>query len=186
MQHEVGSIVEGKVTGITKFGAFVELEGGSVGMVHISEVSQSYVNDISEYLKEGETVKVKILNVGDDGKISLSIKRALPSNQNQGGFQRREGGRPTGGSPRNGGYNNNRSGGGAPNRNSSYGGGANRNASAGGHGGNFGGSRSTASSKDDSFEAMLSRFMKSSDDKISDMKQPERRRGYRKDSRDYN
>ena len=51
MQHEVGSIVEGKVTGITKFGAFVELEGGSVGMVHISEISQSYVNDINDYLK---------------------------------------------------------------------------------------------------------------------------------------
>ena len=63
MQHEVGSIVEGKVTGITKFGAFVELEGGSVGMVHISEISQSYVNDINDYLKEQQIVKVKILNI---------------------------------------------------------------------------------------------------------------------------
>lgn len=52
MPHEVGSIIEGKVTGITKFGAFVELDDGAVGMVHISEISQSYVNDISEHLKE--------------------------------------------------------------------------------------------------------------------------------------
>lgn len=76
--QEVGGIVEGKVTGITKFGAFVELEGGEVGMVHISEVSQSYVNDISEHLKEGQTVKVKVLSVNDDGKIALSIKKAIP------------------------------------------------------------------------------------------------------------
>lgn len=78
MQLEVGKIVEGKVTGITKFGAFVELSEGVTGMVHISEVASTFVKDINDHLKEGETVKVKILNVGDDGKISLSIKRALP------------------------------------------------------------------------------------------------------------
>ena len=71
-------IVEGKVTGITKFGAFVDLEDGKTGMVHISEVAPTYVNDIKDYLTEGQTVKVKILSIGEDGKISLSIKKALP------------------------------------------------------------------------------------------------------------
>lgn len=78
MDFEVGMIVEGKVTGITKFGAFVDLEEGKTGMVHISEVAPTYVNDIKDYLTEGQTVKVKILNIGEDGKISLSIKKALP------------------------------------------------------------------------------------------------------------
>ena len=71
-------IVEGKVSGITKFGAFVDLEGGKTGMVHISEVAPTYVNDIKDHLTEGQTVKVKVLSIGDDGKISLSIKKALP------------------------------------------------------------------------------------------------------------
>lgn len=60
MQVEIGEILEGKVTGITKFGAFVELPGGKTGMVHISEVSNSYVEDISQHLKEGDQVKVKV------------------------------------------------------------------------------------------------------------------------------
>jgi S1 RNA binding domain protein len=75
MQLEVGNILEGKVTGITKFGAFVELPGGRTGMVHISEVSSTYVKEISDYLKESQIVKVKILGIADDGKISLSIKK---------------------------------------------------------------------------------------------------------------
>ena len=76
MQLEVGSIVQGKVSGIAKFGAFVDLPDGKVGMVHISEVASVYVNDINEHLKEGQEVKVKVLSIGDDGKISLSIKKA--------------------------------------------------------------------------------------------------------------
>lgn len=79
MQLEVGSIVEGKVTGITKFGAFVELGGGKTGMVHISEVSTSYVKEISDHLAENQVVKVKILSVSDDGKVSLSIKKCMDS-----------------------------------------------------------------------------------------------------------
>lgn len=78
MQLEVGQILEGKVTGILKFGAFVDIGGGKSGMVHISEVANTYVNDINEHLKEGQTVKVKIVSIGDDGKIALSIKKALP------------------------------------------------------------------------------------------------------------
>lgn len=75
MQMEVGSVLEGKVTGIAPFGAFVELEGGKTGLVHISEVASEYVNDINEHLKEGQTVKVKIIGM-ENGKISLSIKKA--------------------------------------------------------------------------------------------------------------
>lgn len=82
MQLEVGSIVDGKVTGITKFGAFVELEGGKTGMVHISEVASAYVKEIRDYVTDGQQVKVKIMSIGDDGKISLSIKRvAEPSSR---------------------------------------------------------------------------------------------------------
>ncbi len=76
MQLEVGKIYEGKVTGITKFGAFVEIESGVTGMVHISEIANSFVNEIKDHIQEGQTVKVKVLTVGDDGKISLSIKKA--------------------------------------------------------------------------------------------------------------
>jgi len=75
MQLEVGSIIEGKVTGITKFGAFVELPGGKTGMVHISEVSTAYVKEISDHLSENQMVKVKIINITPDGKVSLSIKK---------------------------------------------------------------------------------------------------------------
>ncbi|MGN0518234.1 MAG: S1 RNA-binding domain-containing protein [Acutalibacteraceae bacterium] len=77
MQLEVGMIIEGKVTGITKFGAFVDLPDGKTGMVHISEVALTYVKEIKDHLQEGQTVKAKILSIGDDGKISLSIKKAL-------------------------------------------------------------------------------------------------------------
>ena len=69
MQLEVGKIYEGKVTGITKFGAFVELEPGTTGMVHISE-------EIKDHLTEGQSVKVRVLKLEDGGKISLSIKKA--------------------------------------------------------------------------------------------------------------
>ncbi len=73
---EIGAIVEGKVTGLTNFGAFVSLPDGKSGMVHISEVSNSFVKDIKEHLKEGQDVKVKVVNITDEGKISLSIKKA--------------------------------------------------------------------------------------------------------------
>ncbi len=76
MQLSVGDLVEGKVTGITNFGVFVDLPEGKTGMVHISEVARTYVNDINEHVKLGDTVKMKVLNISEDGKISLSIKRA--------------------------------------------------------------------------------------------------------------
>lgn len=76
MLLEVGQIIEGKVTGITAFGAFVQLPEGKTGLIHISEVAQEYVKDISSHLKENQTVRVKVLTIDPNGKISLSIKKA--------------------------------------------------------------------------------------------------------------
>lgn len=76
MVLEVGTIVDGVVTGLTNFGAFVSLPDNKSGMVHISEVSTEYVKDIKDHLSENQQVKVKILAIGDDGRISLSIRRA--------------------------------------------------------------------------------------------------------------
>ncbi len=80
MQIEVGSVVEGKITGIAAFGAFVELPNGKSGLVHISEVASEYVNDINQHLKEGQCVKVKVIGA-EKGKISLSIKQADGNNK---------------------------------------------------------------------------------------------------------
>lgn len=83
MKLEVGSILEGKITGITNFGVFVELPGGDTGMVHISEIASSFVKEIRDYVKEGQMVKVKVLNVGEKGKIALSMKQAIKKDENQ-------------------------------------------------------------------------------------------------------
>ena len=80
MELQVGSILEGKVTSITKFGAFVALEGGRSGLVHISEIANTFVNDVHDYLQEGQTVKVLVLST-KNGKINLSIKRTLPQQE---------------------------------------------------------------------------------------------------------
>lgn len=76
MSIEVGQKVSGKVTGVTHFGAFVELPEGKTGLVHISEVSATYVKDIATVLSVGQEVEVKVLSIADDGKISLSIRQA--------------------------------------------------------------------------------------------------------------
>lgn len=83
MEFKVGDIVEGKITAITSFGVFADIGDGKSGMVHISEVAKEYVNNISDHVKENDVVKMKILNIGEDGKISLSIKRALPPEKKQ-------------------------------------------------------------------------------------------------------
>ncbi len=77
MALEVGSIVEGRVTGITKFGAFVALEEEKSGLVHISEIANSFVSDVSQFVQLGQSVKVRVLSISPEGKINLSIKRAL-------------------------------------------------------------------------------------------------------------
>ncbi len=76
MQIEEGLVLRGKVSGLAAFGAFVELEDGKTGLVHISEVSNDYVDDISKHLTVGQSVKVKVISVDEKGKISLSIKKA--------------------------------------------------------------------------------------------------------------
>lgn len=83
MSIEVGNKLLGKVTGITDFGAFVKLPEGSTGLVHISEIADTYVKDIHDYLKVGDEVEVKVLNVGKDGKIGLSIKKAKADSKSQ-------------------------------------------------------------------------------------------------------
>ncbi|MBO9129418.1 S1 domain-containing RNA-binding protein [Bacillus sp. 165] len=82
MSIEVGSKVQGKVTGITNFGAFVELPGGSTGLVHISEVANNYVKDVNDHLKVGDEVEVKVISE-KDGKIALSIKKAIDKPEGQ-------------------------------------------------------------------------------------------------------
>lgn len=79
MGLEVGAVVEGKVTGITKFGAFVALSEGRSGLVHISEVANTYVNEVGDYLTVGQTVKVRVLSIAKDGKINLSVRQAAES-----------------------------------------------------------------------------------------------------------
>lgn len=99
MELGVGSIVDGRVTGITKFGAFVALPDGKSGLVHISEIAYSYVNEVSDYLREGQEVKVKIIGIDQTKRINLSIKQVEPPPQRpprQGGGSRpsRQGGSP--------------------------------------------------------------------------------------------
>ena len=76
MSIEVGNILPGKVTGITNFGAFVDLGNRKTGLVHISEVSNSYIKDIKDVLTVGDEVQVKVMEISGDGKVSLSIRRA--------------------------------------------------------------------------------------------------------------
>ena len=104
MEFGVGSILEGKVTGLTKFGAFVSLPEGKSGLVHISEIAYSYVNDVTDYLKEGQEVKVKVIGIDENGRINLSIKKAMDPPPRPAGQGRPMGGaRPAGGG-RSGGF----------------------------------------------------------------------------------
>ncbi|MDN5344255.1 MAG: binding domain protein [Clostridia bacterium] len=79
MSIAVGTVLEGVVSGITRFGAFVELPGGVTGLVHISEVADTYVKDVKDFIKEKDRVRVKVINIDEKGKIGLSIKRADPN-----------------------------------------------------------------------------------------------------------
>lgn len=89
---EIGSIVDGTVSGITNFGAFIALANGQTGLVHISEVADTYVRDVRDYLKEQDTVRVKVLSLDDRGRIALSIKQADPGYRRDVGRPRRSGG----------------------------------------------------------------------------------------------
>ena len=100
MELQVGSILEGKVTTITKFGAFVALEGGKSGLVHISEIANAFVNDVHDFVQEGQTVKVLVLSA-ENGKINLSIKKAQPQERPAPRTPRPAGANPA---PRSGGF----------------------------------------------------------------------------------
>ena len=158
MELEIGAIQEGKVTGITKFGAFVQLPGGASGLVHISEIANAYVNDVNDYLKVGDTVKVKILSVNETGKINLSIKQTQPSEPRQ----------PRAPRPAQNAQNTNRPAF-SPRPSNSYRAAAPRDGEVAGPSG------------DSSFEDKLKHFMQQSDSKISDSKiYADRRSGSRR------
>lgn len=159
MQLEIGKIYEGKVTGITKFGAFVEIESGTTGMVHISEVANTFVNEIKDHVTEGQTVKVKVLTVGDDGKISLSMKKAVeapPKKEFKKDFRNDKGRADFTRKPQ-----------------GAYGQGNNNNRSSRPQGGNPGYKADVWEPKkqqSENFEDMLSKFKQSSEEKQCDLK----------------
>ena len=153
MAIEVGNVFEGRVTGVKPFGAFVALPEGRVGMVHISEVSNEFVQDIAAVLHDGDTVKVQVINVAPDGKIALSIKRLLPPPPRQ----PREGRGPRPGAPRDGGRSGAPRGAGRPPRQP-------RDAAP-----RVWQPKAPAHSDNLSFEDMMSRFKSQSEEKMADL-----------------
>ena len=133
MAIELGSVVEGKVTRIMNFGAFVELEEKKVGLIHISEVADEYVNSVSDFLKEGDTVQAKVISIDNNGKIALSIKKLKQQQKQDAEKQFR--------TPKN-------------------------SKPATGRGGDFKPNRQTSAS----FEDKLSKFLKDSDERLTDLK----------------
>jgi S1 RNA binding domain protein len=195
MAIEVGTKLEGRVTGITHFGAFVELAEGVTGLVHISEIADNYVKDVNDHLKLEDRVMVKVINVDKDGKIGLSIKQtvdkpveerpARPERQGGGSYQ----GRPSGDRP---GFQGGRPGGGE--RSGPPGGGGGRpgggggggfNRGGGGGGGRGGFNKQQGGARPFSFEDKVSRFLKDSEERISSLKKnTESKRGGRGGRRD--
>ena len=165
MAIEVGSIVEGVVTGITNFGAFVELPEKKVGLVHISEVADEYVRDVHDFLEENQKIKVKVLSIDERGKIGLSIKA----------LEDKKAGTEAGGHASRGGHGSNdfhsspRPQGGRGPRDFHRG------------GGRFSGNpRMNAS-----FEDKLSKFLKDSDERLTDLRRKtDSKRGGRGSRRD--
>ena len=147
MQIETGAVVSGKITGITDFGAFVELDEGKTGLVHISEVGVGFVKDIKEHLKIGQEVKCKVISVSPDGKISLSIKKYLLENETgeeeKPQEQKKQYAKPK----------------------------------------TWQGQKPAATGEPQSFEDMMARFKQISNDKMSDLKKNDSKRGSRGYSR---
>lgn len=151
MELTVGAILEGKVKSITKFGAFVELSENKTGLVHISEITHAFVNDIREHLTEGQDVKVMVIGL-ENGKIDLSIRRTQPAPQrpSRGDRPAQNGPRPRqdGSKPRQEGFRP---------RQQTY--------------------TPPAEKAPQSFDDMLKQFMADSDSKISGLKQYSDRKG---------
>ena len=151
MQIVEGAIVIGKVTGLTDFGAFVELEGGKTGLIHISEVSSDYITDIKEHLKVGQEVQTKVISVSEDGKISLSIRKLEGKSSTK---QKEEGSRKQETPKKNS----------APRKNTPP---------------NVwqGQKTSAPTGEKQSFEDMMAKFKQVSDEKMSDLKRTDAKRG---------
>ncbi|GAA3620196.1 S1 domain-containing RNA-binding protein [Secundilactobacillus similis] len=156
MAIEVGAKVAGKVSGITNFGAFIDLGEHKTGLVHISEVSDGFVKDIHDVLSIGDQVTVKVLSIGDDGKIALSIRKASdhPAEHQERPHHSREhheGGNDNhhgnNGGGRNTHYRSNNNGGGRPRNNN----------------------HASANHKE-SFDDLMSGFLKDSEDRLATLK----------------
>ena len=156
MSIEVGTVYEGKVTGITGFGAFVQLPGGKSGMVHISEIANTYVDDISKHLQEGQAVKVRVIGIDQQNRINLSIKKAIEGADSAQSAPRPQQQRPQGGPGGGGGPGGPRpqSNGPRPPRQSTL-----------------------VKTDDDSFEGKLKAFMQNSESRMSDIKSQRESRG---------
>ena len=141
MSIEVGAKLQGKVSGITNFGAFIDLGAGKTGLVHISEVSNGYVKDIHDVLSVGDEVTVKVISVNDDGKIGLSIRKAQEQPAEPG-----EESRPKKYQQKDPRDNRNR-----PAQKKSF-------------------SRSQPSAQKEDFDSLMSSFLKDSDDRLSSLK----------------
>ncbi len=173
MAIELGTKLEGKVTGITHFGAFIEISEGVTGLVHISEIADNYVKDVNDHIKLDDKVNVKVINVDKDGKIGLSIKQAVdrPADEKpKYTEQRKPYTKPNSFSNANG-----------DRPQQSYGGGGDRNQSRGG-----GGNRNAKPAPGKlTFEDKVTRFLKDSEERISSLKKnTESKRGGRGGRRD--
>jgi predicted RNA-binding protein with RPS1 domain len=93
----VGNIIEGTVVGVQSFGAFVNIGENKQGLVHISQIASSYVEDINQFVKVGDKVQVKVLEIKDDGKISLTMRINEEKKEERRPFKKRDDNRPGGG-----------------------------------------------------------------------------------------
>lgn len=168
MAIEVGDKVVGKVSGITNFGAFVDLDDNQTGLVHISQISDSFVKDIHDVLSVGDSVTVKVMKIGDDGKIALSMKEALPESERHHNNEHGHGGHRH--FHRDNNFHHGHEGHGSfHGRNNGYG---------HGHGNGFGGHHSRHQNED--FNDMLADYMKESESRLSTLKrQTDGKRGGR-------
>ena len=169
MDPQVGTIVEGTVTSITKFGAFVALENRRSGLVHISEIANTFVNDVHDYLEEGQKVKVLVLST-EGGKINLSIKKALPNGEGGASPSGRD--KPSAGAKNSGGENPSGGDRTAPGRSgtaASAGSSAVPRVGNSSHPRNFSRASTLPPSGDQSFEDKLKRFLSSSEGKMADL-----------------
>ncbi|WP_432404957.1 S1 RNA-binding domain-containing protein [Wukongibacter sp. M2B1] len=164
MALEIGKVVDGTVTGITNFGAFIQLPDGNTGLCHISEIADEYVKSVKDYLKEQQVVKVKIIEMNGKGKVSLSIRKAIepelkkvekkPESQSNDG-------RPRYNKPQN--NNGSKNFGSRPQGSKPYG---SRPQASKSYGSRAHGSKPQGGG----FEDMLSKFLKDSDEKLKTMK----------------